>query len=131
MIDLNWKIYLLIILMTLSVIDLGLTFYYINTYKNWQNSKPYNMIEMNPLLVFLWNNFGLKLGMFIGSVIILSLVYIVGKTAHPLVSFLLLAVLTWTMFNHTKNIGLLTKLIELYPSGSLPEKVFGKVIGSN
>ena len=127
----NWRIYVIIILLTLSFVDLSLTYYYVSKYKKWQPEKPYNLIENNPLLVFLWNMFGLHLGMFIGSIIILSLIYVIAKTAHPIVLGILGLVLCWTLFNHFTNINLLHKLIEKYPLGRLPEEVFGKVIGNN
>lgn len=127
----NWRFYIVIILLCLSAIDLLLTYYYVSKYKEWQPNKPYELIELNPLLRFLWNNFGLHLGMFIGSVIILGVVYLVGKSAHPLIVFALLFILILTMFNHHKNIVLLHKLIEQYPSGYLPVGTFGNVVGNN
>ena len=127
----NWRMIAVIVLLSLSFLDLMLTYYYINRYKSWQPNKPYNLMEKNPLLVFLWNNFGLHLGMFIGSVIILSLIYLVAKTAHPILVVLLGGFLIMAMFNHYNNIGLLGRLITKYPDGVLPEKVFGKVIGNN
>lgn len=128
----QWRIWAIVILMILSLIDLGATYYYVYKYKKWQPEKPYNMIEKNPLLVFLWNNLGLTFGMIVGSVIILTLIFIVGKTAHPIIVGILFLFLAWAVFfNHFKNIGLLHNLIDKYPSGHLPEKVFGKVVGNN
>ena len=83
--DIDIRLTIIIILMMMSIVDLALTYHYISKYKEWQPEKPYNLIENNPLLVFLWNMLGLKIGTFVGSVIILSLIYIVGKTAHPIV----------------------------------------------
>ena len=127
----NWRTYLLIGIMVLCVLDLALTYYYIHTYKKWQPNKPYKLMEMNPLLVFLWNKFGLHIGMFIGAVIILALNYIVGKEAHWSIGIILFLVLCWTMYNHYNNIDLLNKLIEKYPSGYLPLEIFGVVEGNN
>lgn len=127
----KWRLYLLIAIMILCVLDLVLTFYYVKTYRNWQPTKPYKMIELNPLLVFLWNKFGLYIGMFIGAVLILALNYLVGKEAHWSIATILLCILVFTMFNHTKNISLLHQLIEKYPSGHLPVETFGEVIGNN
>lgn len=127
----NWRIYVVIILLALSVIDLTCTYIYVKKYRDWQPEKPFNLIENNPLLVFLWNTFGLYLGMFIGSVIILSLIYVVGKSAHWVIVLILFLFLCYALFNHFTNFGLLSKLIEQYPSGHLPEKVFGKVQGNN
>lgn len=120
-----------IVIITLCALDLIFTFYYIYTYRQWQPNKPFNLMEKNPLLVFLWNTFGLFIGMFIGAVVILALNYIVATKAHWILVALLLGFLIFAMFNHAKNIQLLWKLIEAYPSGALPESIFGKVIGNN
>jgi len=69
--------------------------------------------------------------MIIASVVILSLNYIVAKNAHWSIATILLVILIWVMFNHTKNLGLLSQLIEKYPTGHLPHEIFGKVIGNN
>lgn len=127
----NWRLYLLISIMVLCIIDLSLTFYYVHVYKQWQPNKPYKLIEMNPLLVFLWNKFGLYIGMFIGAVLILALNYIVGKDAHWIVGLILLLFLCFTMYNHYNNITLLHKLIAQYPTGYLPFEIFGFVEGNN
>jgi hypothetical protein len=122
---------LVIIIMLLSITDLTLTFYYVNKYKSWQKEKPYNLMENNPLLVFLWNNFGFILGSIIGAIIILTLVYFISKTLWIGFPIVLLCILLWTMYNHFNNITLLWKLIEKYPTGVLPEAVFGVVVGNN
>lgn len=127
----NWRIWVVVILMTLSVIDLGSTAFYINKYKTWQPEKPYNLMENNPLLVFLWNHLGFTLGMIVGSIIILTLVYIVARSAHWIVILILFLFLLYALFNHYTNINLLHQLIDKYPSGYLPEIIFGKVIGNN
>jgi hypothetical protein len=127
----EWRIWAIVILMTLSVLDLGATAYYVNKYKTWQPEKPYKLIELNPLLVFLWNNLGFWFGMIVGSAIILPLIFIVGKTAHWGVLVAMFLVLSWVMFNHYTNINLLHALIDKYPSGHLPVETFGEVIGSN
>lgn len=127
----NWRIWVVCIIMTLCFIDLCLTYYYVYTYKQWQPNKPYKVIELNPLLSFLWNKFGLFIGMFIGAVVMLALNYIVSKEAHWIVVLLLGLFLCFAMFNHFHNINLLHDLINKYPSGYLPVETFGEVIGSN
>jgi len=126
----DWRLIATIVLIVLSVVDLSLTGYYVQKYKKWQPDKPYKLIERNPLLVFLWNTMGLWIGLLVGGVIILSLMFIVGKSAHWLVILLLLCFLIWAMFNHYTNINLLHQLIEKYPSGYLPTEIFGKVVGN-
>jgi len=126
----DWRLIVIIVLMTFSVVDLSLTGYYVQKYKKWQPDKPYKLIERNPLLVFLWNTMGLWIGLLVGGVIILSLMFIVGKSAHWLIILLLLCFLSWAMFNHYTNINLLHQLIEKYPSGYLPTEIFGAVVGN-
>ncbi|GBE19388.1 hypothetical protein BMS3Abin17_00111 [archaeon BMS3Abin17] len=127
----TWRVWVILLLLAFSMCDLLLTFYYVHQYKKWQSDKPYNLIENNPLLVFLWNTFGLKLGMFIGSVMILSLMYIIGRSAHPIVVGIVFLVLCYALFNHHQNINLLVKLMQQYPDGHLPVKTFGNVVGNN
>lgn len=113
----KWRILAMVILIALSSIDLGLTYYYAKTYKTWQPDKSFNLIENNPLLVLLWNTFGLKLGMLIGSLIILSLIFIIGKAASPVVLGVIFFIFAYALFNHYTNINLLHQLIIKYPLG--------------
>ena len=127
----NYRLILIITLICLSILDLTLTYYYIDKYKKWQKDKPYNLIESNPLLVFLFNKFGLILGMIIGSIIILTLIYFISSELFILFPILLLLVEIWKLWNHYNNITLLDKLILKYPLGYIPESIFGIVIGNN
>lgn len=117
----NWRIWIIVILMTLSLTDLVLTGYYIYKYKNWQPEKEYKLMELNPLLVFLWNNLGFWLGHIIGSIIILSLMFIIGKSAHPIIIGIVGLILIYALFGHYTNIGLLKELITKYPDGVIPK----------
>jgi hypothetical protein len=117
----NWRIWVIVILMTLSLTDLVLTGYYVHKYKTWQPEKEYKLMELNPLLVFLWNNLGFWLGHIIGSVIILSLVFIVGKLGHPIIIILIGLFFLYAIFGHFTNIGLLKELIIKYPNGAIPK----------
>ena len=127
----NLRVIGVILIMTLCVIDLTLTYAYVVKYKLWQPNKHYKLIERNPLLVYLWNHFSLQLGMLIGAVIILALNYLISKEAHWIVVCLLLGFLIFALFNHVKNIDLLIKLVERYPEGHLPLSIFGVVEGNN
>lgn len=127
----NWRIWVIVILMTLSLVDLISTHYYISKYKTWQPDKPYNLIEQNPLLVILWTHLGLLWGSLVGGTIILTLIFIIAKSAHPIVVALVFFLLCYALYNHSVNINLIHKLIEQYPEGRLPEKVFGTVVGNN
>ena len=124
----NWRTYVIVILMILSVVDLSLTYLYIYKYKQWQPDKPYNLMENNPLLVFLWNNLGFIIGSIVGMSIILSLMFIIGKSAHPIIIGIVFIFLTYALFTHYVNIELLSKLIIKYPSGSLPKEIIGEIV---
>lgn len=127
----TYRLIALIVILSLSVLDLSLTHYYISKYRTWQPEKPFNMMERNPLLVFLWTKMNLIIGSLVGAVIILSLNFIIIKDAHWIFIPILFVVLIFALINHFNNITLLNKLIEQYPSGHLPENIFGKVIGNN
>jgi len=127
----NWRAIAVIVILSLGFLDLFLTLFYVDSYKKWQQNKPYKLIELNPLLVFLWNKLGLFLGMFVGAVFILTLQYIVIKEAHWIVVLLLFGFLLFTLYNHFNNISLLYQLISKYPSGYLPVETFGEVVGNN
>lgn len=122
---------LIIVIMTLCVLDLVLTYHYVWKYKQWQPNKPYKLIELNPLLRFVWNKLGFHFGMFVAGVLIIGLNYFVARYAHWSVVFILLAFLIFAMYNHAHNTILLYKLIEQYPSGYLPVETFGYVPGNN
>ena len=127
----NIRIIMVVIIMTLCVMDLVLTYFYVKKYKEWQPDKPYKLIELNPLLRFSWEKFGLHIGMIVAGVLILALNYLVSKEAHWIFVCLLLGFLIFAIVNHIKNIDLLYKLIDAYPTGHLPEDIFGKVMGNN
>ena len=127
----SWRIWVTVLLLVLSFADLTATFIFVQKYIGWQPNKPLNLIENNPLLVFLWNQFGLILGTIIGTVIIWTLLYIIGKSAHWIIVVLFIIFFIWALFNHYTNMNLLEKLVEQYPSGHLPENIFGKVGGNN
>ena len=127
----NFRLNLIIVMMFLSVIDLSATFFYVSKYRAWQPNKPFSLIELNPLLSFLWNKLGLHLGMIVGGIFILTLTYIISREAHWIIVLILFLFLVFALYNHNNNIHLLNKLIEQYPSGSLPVKTFGEVIGNN
>jgi hypothetical protein len=101
----------------LSFIDLSLTYFYIKTYSNWIPERLFSEMEQNPLLLFLWNNFGLELGTLFGALIILSLIYLIGKKANLIVAIPVIGVLVFAIFINIQHIIMLFDLIKLYPTG--------------
>jgi len=126
----EYRLILIIVIMSLSFIDLAMTYYYVSKYKSWQPQKEYKLIELNPLLVYLWNNLGLFFGMIVGSVILLTLNYLIAKNTYWLIPVIIGIIILLNILNHFKNFGLLFDLISKYPSGYLPEQVFGAVQGN-
>lgn len=123
--------FLFLSLWVASVIDLGFTYIYVFEYRKWQPTKPYRLIEKNPILLMSWNVFGLTMGTLFGAAIFLVLEYAIVKYAHPVFGILLLVLILMAIFNTRKNIKLLGKLRNQYPNGHLPEQTFGKVEGNN
>ena len=117
--------------LSMGIIDLALTYDYLTKYKKWQPNKPFNMIEMNPLLVFLLNRYGIKAGLLSGGIVILIIQFIIALDAHWVVVALLIIFQIYALFNHNKNLNLLDKLIKKYPTGYLPKETFGEVVGNN
>jgi len=113
----KWRKFIIVLLIVISFLDLASTFYYINSYSEWRPDVPYNQMEANPLLLLLWNNFGLLTGTILGAFIIWILLYIVGKKAHWLIILIVLLALSFGVVNNINHIGMLNKLIELYPTG--------------
>lgn len=106
-----------ILLIIMSIVDLGLTYNYVSTYKNWQPDRPYSDMEANPLLLFLWNNCGLFLGQILGALIIWTLIFIIVKEAHWLVILSLIGVFIFGIIINLIHISQLHNLIKLYPTG--------------
>lgn len=127
----TYRLVLLIVVMALCITDLILTAYYINKYKQWQPNKPYKDMELNPLLVFLWEKLGFITGMLIASVILLTLNFIIARDGYVWLVVILICSFAFAMYNHINNLTLLHKLIEQYPTGHLPESIFGVVTGNN
>lgn len=113
----KWRKVFLITILILSLIDLGLTYNYINEYSNWQINKPFNEMEQNILLVYLWNVFGLKLGMVIGALIIWSLLILISRSASWIILISLLAVFIFGIVINIMHTIQLYDLIKLYPLG--------------
>lgn len=126
-----WRLIATAVILSLGIADLIMTFRYIRKYKRWQPNKPYKLMEKNPLLVFLWKKLGIEKGTIAGGLIILFLIYIIGLNTHWSIIALLFTFQVGAILGHRKNMKLLNKLINKYPSGHLPEKTFGKVEGNN
>lgn len=115
----KWRKYAVIIILILGIVDLLLTFYYVSSYHTWQPDKTFEEMETNPLLLLLWNNLGLSIGMFIGMLIILPLQYFIAKKLYWMIVLVLFLALAFALWNNLNNINMLHELIKLYPSGSI------------
>lgn len=98
--------------MLLSVIDLTMTYFYIRQYKAWQPDKSFNKMESNWVLLFTWGKFGLNLGMVLGSIVILSLIFTWLTLTHWILWVITAIVLLAAIRNHIKNFIILNHLIK-------------------
>ncbi len=119
------------IAITLSITDLYLTNKYLKKYKKWQPNKPFNQIEKNVILLYNLKKWGFKRGMIFGGIVVFVINLLVIFFTPMWVVIILICILSFTIWNHLKNMKLLRKLIKKYPTGYLPKKVFGEVEGNN
>ncbi len=119
------------IAITLSITDLYLTKKYLIRYRKWQPNKPLNKIEKNIILLYTFKKWGFEKGMMFGGVIVFIINLLVIFFTPMWVVVILICILSFTIWNHLKNMKLLEKLIKKYPTGYLPKKVFGEVEGGN
>ena len=96
-----------IIVLILFGIDMLLTVSYVYKYKEWQPEKPYNQMEKNPLLVWLWNHVGLIEGWVIGVIIIASILLTLFAFTDKWFAFMMIGIYSLVIFNHIKNFWLL------------------------
>lgn len=96
----------------LLYLDLLLTGYYVYSYKKYAPAREYNKMERNPMLVFLFNHFGILIGLCIGSIIIFLIWHILISYITIYISFLMMPLYFRAIINHAKNIRMLNNLIE-------------------
>lgn len=111
------------ILIFLSILDLGSTYFYINNYHQWRADVPFNQMEQNPLILFFINLFGLDIGFIISTVIIFGLFYLIafkveGITGYVIIIILILALIL-NLYLNIINIQTLNQLIIKYPLGHI------------
>lgn len=111
----NWRKYAIALLLILSVIDITLTFVYLNQYHNWQPDKAFNQMESNPLLLFLINILGLNFGLVIGSIIIWSLLVLIGKKGAWYVVVPVAFVLIFASIITLIHLNMLHELMDKFP----------------
>ena len=111
----SWRKYAIFFILLLGFLDFSLTYYFVDTYKTWQPDRLFEDMEMNPILITLWNTFGLKLGMLIGMLILLPIQYFIAKKVWIGLVILFGGFLLFIMYNHYINITLLHELMKLHP----------------
>ena len=62
-----------ILLLAMSLIDLGATFFYVSTFHTKFPTIDYTTLEANPILRMAWKQFGLHWGMIIGGIIVFGI----------------------------------------------------------
>jgi len=113
------RVIIFAIFVFLFLLDMMSTFYYVSNYSEWQPEKPYNLMEKNPMLVFLWNLLGLPIGTIVGGAIILSLLYLIAFKSSGGCGWVtiggIVCLFIFAIINNIINTNLLIKLREIYP----------------
>jgi type IV secretory pathway VirB6-like protein len=93
-----------------GIIDLSLTWNYISRYKKLCPNKSFNKMERNPLIRVFLNYLGIKVGMIVSIIFIMSLISIIAIDAHIIIVIILISIQIFALINHNKNFKILKKL---------------------
>jgi len=99
-----------IIILILSVIDLGATFLYISTFHNKFPQLDYTTLEANPILRMAMKNLGLVKGMIVGGLIVFAILVLLVLTIPDKWQYYLSGVFTMMIVYHFLNFSQLANL---------------------
>jgi hypothetical protein len=96
-----------IIILILSLADISASFLYVNQFHNKYPEQDPTIIEANPILKFSIKQFGIKLGMIFGGIIVFGIMLLVVLNVKPNMHYYLAGVLTMMCIYHFLNFKLL------------------------
>src|SRR3990167_4639625 len=102
-----------IIILILSVIDLGATFLYISTFHNKFPQLDYTTLEANPILRMAMKNLGLVKGMIVGGLIVFAILVLLVLTIPDKWQYYLSGVFTMMIVYHFLNFSQLAINLDL------------------
>lgn len=104
-----------IIIMIMSILDLGATYFYVSTFHAKFPQLDYTTLEANPILRMSWKQFGLGTGMIIGGIVVFALLSLLTLTASEKWQIYLAGVLSMMIIYHFLNFSQLAALKPAVP----------------
>lgn len=104
-----------ILIMVMSLIDLGATYFYVSTFHTKFPQLDYTSLEANPILRMSWKQFGLNTGMIVGGLVVFALLSLVALTAPEKWQIYLAGVLSMMIIYHFLNFSQLAALKPVSP----------------
>ncbi len=105
---------IVIIILVMSLIDLGATYLYLNTFHTKFPTLDYKALEANPILKLAMTQFGLVKGMIIGGIIVLAILVLIVLSISDNWLYYLTGVFSMMLVYHLLN---LSQLAALKPVG--------------
>lgn len=96
-----------IIILILSLIDLTASFFYISTFHNQYPNADYTQIEANPILKISMRQFGIKIGMLVGGIIVFGILLLLVLNLKENYHYFLVGALSTMLIYHFLNFYLL------------------------
>ena len=94
----------------MSLIDLGTTYLYANSFHNKFPKLDYTILEANPIIKYSWKTLGLNLGMIVGGLIIFAILFLITMNLSEKWLWYLMGVFTMMIIYHFLNFSQLAAL---------------------
>lgn len=105
---------IIIAIIILSLLDLGATYLYINSFHKKFPTLDYTTLEANPILKLCMKYFGLTKGMLIGGIIVLVILLLIVFSLVEKWAYYLAGAFTMMLIYHFLNFS---QLLALKPAG--------------
>lgn len=101
---------LIIIILIMSLIDLGATYLYVSSFHQKFPTLDYTVLEANPILRYSWKTLGLNLGMIVGGLIVFAILTLIVLNIPEKWLYYLSGVFTMMIIYHFLNFSQLAQL---------------------
>lgn len=101
---------IIIILITLSLLDLGATYLYLNSFHKKFPLLDYKTLEANPVFRLAMSHFGLTKGMLIGGIIVFAILLLIVFSLTEKWLYYLAGVFTMMLVYHFLNFSQLANI---------------------
>lgn len=103
-----------IVLIVLSLIDTVLTYEWAKLVLKRKPNLPLKKVEMSPLIRVCWNNYGIGRGSIVSGILLLT-IQILLSSIHKYAFYIIIAILTFAVYNHANNFYLVNQKRILQP----------------